>query len=314
MIADEVPQHCLGRAMSVFLVGSLLGAMLAFILGGALLGWTSRTWPEGAALPVIGHVFHWQIVFFALGIPGLLVAAVFFCTVAEPKRKNAADGGMRLSEVIDVMREYRRVYFAIIAGVALVNMGSASATAWYPALLERKYGLQPDAAGIYLAGALVLPGIISALLGGALADRLRQRGHDDAYLRVAFYACMVSFLPFGLAALMPSEQGLAAMAATGTLAGYMTQTLSATALQSISPGGMRATAAGFMTAVVLLVGYGLGPLIVAFLTDYVFRDEGALDYSLAIVVTVSFFVGGLFYFSGRQQLAAVLEQQGDTPA
>ncbi|MEM1112931.1 MAG: MFS transporter [Pseudomonadota bacterium] len=307
MIADEVPPESLGRAISVFSIGSLLGALLAFILGGALLGWATENWPNGLSLPVVGDIYSWQLVFFLLGLPGIVIALLFFATVKEPGRRNVATGEvMTMREVLAFMAAHKRVYVAIIAGVTTVQIGAASATTWMPALLERSFALTPERAGILIAAALVLPGIASALIGGWLADRMRQRGIDDAYLRLAFFSCMIGFLPFGLASIMPTVNGLVAMAALGTLASFMTQTLSMTALQAVSPGTMRATAAAVMSILIALIGYGVGPLIVALITDIIFQDESMLGYSLAIVVTTSFFVAGLFYHQGRADLSAML--------
>lgn len=51
----------------------------------------------------------------------------------------------------------------------------------------------------------------------------------------------------------------------------------------IAPPRMRAQVSALFYFVINLVGLGVGPTAVALLTDYVFRDEAALRYSLALV-------------------------------
>jgi MFS family permease len=60
-----------------------------------------------------------------------------------------------------------------------------------------------------------------------------------------------------------------------------------TALQAITPNRMRATVSALYLLVVNLVGLAAGPVITGALTDYVFRDKGAVGVSAAIVGVVS---------------------------
>jgi MFS family permease len=59
------------------------------------------------------------------------------------------------------------------------------------------------------------------------------------------------------------------------------------ALQLISPNEYRARMTALYFFVVNLIGLGLGPTVIALVTDFGFGDDGALRYSLAIVSAVS---------------------------
>ena len=77
----------------------------------------------------------------------MLLAFVFMLTVKEPPRHNAvSEAPMPLSEVVDFMKQHKRVFIAIYGGLALVQISAGGLAAWMPALMERKYGLAPDAA------------------------------------------------------------------------------------------------------------------------------------------------------------------------
>jgi MFS family permease len=55
------------------------------------------------------------------------------------------------------------------------------------------------------------------------------------------------------------------------------------ALMVITPNQMRGQATAIYYFIISLAGLLIGPTSVALLTDYVFRDESALRYSLAII-------------------------------
>jgi MFS family permease len=58
-------------------------------------------------------------------------------------------------------------------------------------------------------------------------------------------------------------------------------------LQSITPDRMRAQFGAAYQLSLTLVGATLGPFSVALLTDYFFRDEARLGYSMAIVSAIA---------------------------
>lgn len=314
MIADSVPPGSLGKAMSVFSVGALIGSMLAFILGGLILGWADSRYPEGLSLPLMGHIFSWQLAFVLLGLPGLVFALLFALTVREPVRRKDRGRTYSLAEVYATVRRQWRLFLGLSLGGVLTQAacGGAAAT-WFPALIERKYGLAPEEAGPILAGSLVIPGVASAFLGGWLADRARSQGKLDSYATVAMLGALIAVIPFAAASRMPSVTGMAILAALGTLAGYATQPLSIAALQAISAPRMRSTVAALHGTVIVLLGYAIAPFVVAAFTDRVFQDEGALDQSLTIVIATGLSLSALCFAAARKPLAAALGE-GLVPA
>ena len=307
IIADEVPQESLGKAISLYSIGALVGSLLAYILGGLLLGWTESRFAGGVTLPAIGHIFGWQLTFLLLGLPGLGLALIFALTVREPIRRQAAVSSSTLRGVLRFMLKHRALYIALFTGGIVTQAGAAAAATWFPALLARKFGLGPDVAGPVLAGSLAIPGVASAILGGWIADRLRRQGILDSYARLAVYGSVLGFLPFGLSPLMTSVGWLAALAALGTFCNFMTQPLTLSALQAVSPGHMRATVAALYGALSTLLAWGLSPLFVALLTDYAFANEQALDRSVAIVISLCLLMAGAAFQQARAPLSRALQ-------
>ena len=65
-----------------------------------------------------------------------------------------------------------------------------------------------------------------------------------------------------------------------------------------SPNRMRGVATSIGVLIVNLIGLGLGPTAVALTTDFVFRDEHLLRYSLAMVLPCMLTLSALVGFLG----------------
>ena len=59
----------------------------------------------------------------------------------------------------------------------------------------------------------------------------------------------------------------------------------------MTPNRLRAQAVGLYMFTINLIGLGFGPTAVALLTDYLFGDPQMLRYSMAIVGSISCFIG-----------------------
>ncbi|MGH7462539.1 MAG: MFS transporter, partial [Longimicrobiales bacterium] len=73
IIADSFPKSRLGLALGVYSMGSFIGAGLAFLIGGTVIELVTRI--GALELPVLGTVKPWQMTFFIVGMPGVLIAA-----------------------------------------------------------------------------------------------------------------------------------------------------------------------------------------------------------------------------------------------
>ncbi|MFY9571890.1 MAG: MFS transporter, partial [Blastocatellia bacterium] len=84
MITDYFPPRRRATAISVYSMGIYIGSGLAFIVGGLVAGAASaqETWD----LPLVGATRPWQVVFFIVGLPGVLLALLMY-TVREPVRR-----------------------------------------------------------------------------------------------------------------------------------------------------------------------------------------------------------------------------------
>jgi MFS family permease len=145
---------------------------------------------------------------------------------------------------------------------------------------------------------VALGGMLGIVSGGKLADRLRALGRRDADLRVAFVAAVVG-LPFViLFPLAPSASSAAALLVPVTIFMSAPFGVAPAAIQLMMPNRMRAQATAFYLFVINLLGIGLGPTVVAMLTDQVFRDPKSVHLSLMVIGTLSFALAAILLWLG----------------
>jgi MFS family permease len=278
MIADVVPRHRLPRAFAIYNSGVMGGMALSLVLGGLLLGLLADVPP--LRLPGIGVIHNWHLVFMILGLPGLLVAALVLLTVPEPPRKSGhRPGGYPLREVFGFVRGNSAMHLPLLLGVLLMSMQTFGQSAWLPAFYERTYGWGPDVAGPMLGMTSLGSALIGLFAGAQFAEWLGKR-RDDANMWVLFLAQILS-LPFVvIAPLMPNPWlALTFMAAGGVFAGMGGAAYNA-ALQLATPNQMRGQINALYLFTIAAIGGGLGPLLVALLTDFVAQSEASLRYVL----------------------------------
>jgi len=289
MIADLFPPQRLGRALAVYTVGAFAGAGLAYLIGGAVVGAVSGA--SSVMVPVLGEVRSWQLVFFIVGWPGLLVA-LWMLTVREPVRRHVRQAGTETSipaalrDCLRHMRAHWQTYSAHLLGFALLGLVFNATIAWMPSYLIRIFALAPGQAGFWVGIALLVFGTLGVLTGGWLTDRWNAAGHTDAAMRVGL-TCAVCTVPFALSAtLVPSLPTSIALFAGLVFFTSMPFGAAAVAIQIVTPPLMRATASSMYLCVLNLVGLGLGPTLVALFTDYLFGDDAAVGRSMALTAAL----------------------------
>lgn len=288
MLADLFPPERLGRAAAVLNFGFTTGQGLSLILGGAVIHALSST-PQ-VTVPIFGTIHSWQLTFMIVGIPGLLIA-LLLRTVTEPARRGRMSGpvgavrgpakNLPLAEVLRFVVANRRTYGPMFLGLALQTMLAFGAAGWAPTFFVRTYGWTvPEAA---LAQGLIFLFVwpIGLIPGSLIAEWLTKKGYADANLRWTVIVQAI-FVPLAiLTPLMPTAGGAIAMlAAQGFVVAFSIGPQNA-ALQVITPGEMRGQITAFFLFMFNIIGFGLGPSIVAALTDHVFHDDAMLRYSLA---------------------------------
>jgi MFS family permease len=300
MIADSFPEAQRARALSVFFLGLPVGVGLALVVGGWVVQAVSGA-PE-YVLPLVGTVRAWQVAFFVVGLPGILVS-LWMLTVPEPARRHGgAQAGF--GDTLAWMRRHWRAYTSHILGFSALGLVLNTFQIWGPQHLVRVHGFPLAQAGLAIGAIIGVLGTAGILAGGALADRLRQRGHLDATLRVGLVAA-VALVPFGAACtLVASPVAMLLLFAPIGVFSCFAYGAGAAALTVLTPGPMRAQASAIYLLFVNLIGIGLGPLITALLTDYVFGSDLAVGKSVAVVSGVAPTVAAILFAWGLPHFRA----------
>lgn len=301
MIADYFPKEKLGRALAVYQSGALFGAGIAFLVGGAALRLLAPY--EGHVLPVIGVVHVWQLAFFIVGLPGVLIALLML-TVDEPVRRGKIAGeglGMPLRQVFDYMASHSRVLLAIFAGFALLAVPITAVLSWAPTYLHRVLGYSRTDAGFVLGTMLLVLAPAAIYSGGWLIDWLRNRGHDGAPFIVSIGAAL-ALVPLSVFATTSADAGLAmALLAPLIFCSCVSQVAAPAVIQVMVPNEMRAQVSAVWMLVMNLVATIFGPTMVGFVTVYVLADDMAVGDSVAIVNLVSAPVAALILWAGLKR-------------
>jgi MFS family permease len=292
LIADYFPRERLGGAMGVYSMGSFIGSGLAYAVGGWVIGLAERqsTW----MVPMLGSLRGWQVVFLAVGLPGLLIALLVL-TIREPQRHEQRRVTVPFSAFVAYIKANLRAFSCLTLGFALslsVNLGIA---AWLATFLITTHGWSAARSGIVMGLLTVTIGTAGVVTGGRVADWYVRRGQSDGSLRVGVIASL-GMLVFATALpLAPSiTMAITWLVLVNFFAAFPWGAATA-ASAAIVPAEMRAQGIALYAFVVSLVASLLGPVAVAAVTDYVFRDETKLPLALAIVNVVGM-SGAIFFF------------------
>jgi MFS family permease len=309
MIADYFPKEKLGRALGVYQSGAFFGIGIALIFGGLAIRFASTA--DDIRLPLVGIIAPWQLAFMAIGLPGILVAALMFL-VKEPARQGIAlakNNDISLGQAVGFAWQRKRVFLAHYTGFALLAMPMTTLATWVPAYFMRVVGFTPPETGLKLGLIVLICAPIGVISGGWLADSMYKKGRSDAALRVAVMAA-VFMIPVSIVATTIPDPTIALfLAAPFAFGASISMGLAPTALQLITPNRLRAQISAAWMLFLNIITALLGPTAVGAINDVVFGDPMSVGLSIAIVNTVSVILGGLILWTTWKPFRAAVEKQ-----
>jgi MFS family permease len=324
MITDSFPKSKLGMALGVYSSGSFLGGGLAFIIGGAAIAMVQQWGPQ--QWPLIGLVKPWQMTFFMVGLPGVLVALLFIITVKDPERKGLASSAdaqgtsavqaFSFTDVLRYIGGHKVTFAAHYLGFGFMSLSLFALMNWAPAYFLRKYGMSIRDVGLYLGLVVLIGNSAGVLASGWLTDRLTRRGYQDAPMRAGMFGAIGVVIPAALFSQISGFGGSLALLALAMFFASFPLATSAAALQFMAPNQMRAQVTALFFLSMNILGITGGTTLVALCTDYLFRNEMMVGYSMSLVSVFGAVAGalvlgwGLSAFAGTHRELADLDHVG----
>lgn len=284
LLADSFPPRLRATAISVYSMGIYLGSGLALMIGGTVAAWAQT---KGAVdLPLLGETRPWQLIFLVLGAAGVVFVPCLLL-IKEPTRKGKGAGvAVPLGQVAAYIKANRKTVICHNVGFALLSFASYGGAAWIPEFFARTFGWERAEIGLIYGGMVCTSGALGIMLGGRIADWLQKRGRRDAGMRVGIAAAVIGLL-LNSVYLVNDTTWVIVLMAIKVFFVAMPFGVAASAIQEIMPNQMRGQATALYLFVITLIGMGIGPTAVAMVTQYGFRADEMLRYSICIVTGVA---------------------------
>ena len=302
LLADSYPKERLVRAMSVFTLGGTVGGGLAFLVGGMVIDYATHV----GASPLGLDLKPWQFTFIAVGLPGILVAALFLL-VHEPVRRGRSAGAQTsFGEACRYLWGRRADYAPLYTAAMFMAVLSYGALTWFPTHLIRTYGLTPGETGLILGTIHIAGPVCGATLATMLTERFMARGLHDAPLRTISIVAPLAGL-FYMAPLVPSMGLSVGMWFFAVVFNNAYYGVTMATLQTLTPNNLRATNSAMLTLVVSMGGLAVGSALIGGIADSWFADDArGIGNGMAIVGGISALCATLAALRGRKRIGELM--------
>jgi MFS family permease len=278
ILSDLFPIETRGRIMAIFCAAIPVGSALGYVIGG-----------------LVGAHLGWRWAFYLVAPPGLLLGLLCFW---QRDPRVAADHVVQKSrrsirDYLDLFRT--RSYLINCIAMTLMTFVTGGLGFWVPAYL--RYRNQSPDVGMTIFGLItVVAGLVSTLLGGVIADKLRSR-FPGSYFWVSGIGMVIACPIFVVALYVPFPAAWIAMFLAIFFL-FLNTGPSNTALANVSLPAVRATA----FAANIFIIHAFGDVQAFWLLGYI---AGHTNMHVAFLfVSVIIFASGLVWLIGVKYLPA----------
>ncbi len=269
-VAERFPPERRGTTLAIFSLAIPVGSALGYAGGGLL-----------------GTAIGWRSACLAVGLPGLLLAALCLLLPHDPPRPAAPAPLAGYRAVWDV-RTFRMITLAG-AGMTFALGGFA---VWMPTFYHRYFGMSVGAAGTAFGATTVVAGLAGSLIGGWLSDRLR-RTDPAADLLVSGWGLILG-MPLAMAAIAaPTLNASIVLLFLAETALFLNMGPLNAAIVSVIPEDKRSMAFAANIFIIHLLGDAASPALIGLASDRVGLSKAMLGACVALGI------GGAFCLIGR---------------
>ena len=258
LIADTVPADKRSSAIAFYGLGIPIGGLLGLIIGG-----------------IVNDLYGWRAAFMLVGAPGILLAIVLPKIISDPRRSaenvQAAIGDPPAPPALSVREAAREIftskaYLYIFIAASFTAFLSYGKGLWTISFFIRSHGFSTTEAGLAMAVALGMSGIIGTWLGGKMADVFGKR--DKRHLLTLPAIGMTVAAPLLFAGYWVNDWRIAvALLIVPTILNSSYYGPAYGCVQGLVRREARAVAASLVVFGQNLIGLGMGPLLFGVLSD-----------------------------------------------
>jgi MFS family permease len=270
-----------------FIAGGAFGSVLGVAVGGA-----------------VAQAFGWRWAFGAMGVFGLVLAAVYGVVVTEkrldPQRVSTGHGGSAASKERAPLRSLLPQLFSSVSVVcAYVGSGlqlfiAGALISWLPSFFNRYYHLATGKAGA-VAGLFALLIGVGMIGGGLVSDRISQAFPQRKWA-VAISCSLSSLVLLTAAFSLPTGGAQLALLAAGALVCAGTAGPAAAMVANLTPVAISATAFATLTLANSFLGLAPGPSVTGMLADHLgLREALQIIPLISVPAVAAFLLGRRFY-------------------
>ena len=255
IIADYFPPRSRARAIAIYAMGVTLGGALAAAFGGP-----------------IADAFSWREAFIILGLPGIAVGFIVLFTVKEPPRGYSDPPGTPQLEKLGFAATLKKLsgnrsYWINTLAATIVAFVGYGISSFQVSFFVRIHELSISDVALQL----ILPISVSAAagtFGGDFAIEKLSGRYPNAVAWVPGWSLIVSLPLYWIGFTTDSQSTALVMLIVAAFLHYTYLGSQYTIAQGVVDVKARATSIAILLFVVNLIGYGLGPLFVGAISDF----------------------------------------------
>ena len=306
IISDLFPVERRSFPMSIYLMGPYIGQGLSLLFGAQIL----RIYNEPVTLFESIIVQPWQIIFLIIAVPGVILG-LFMFALRDPVRKEVLvsekeESKDSIKEVFAYVIKNIGAYMPLLIGSAFIVVLLYGVQSWVPTFLHRIHGWEHTKIGDQYGLVALFAGSLGVISGPMVEKYLTKLNFNAATIIVCIITAVALTIIGPITFLsLSSDIVLIGIFITSFFI-TLPLALFATSLQNITPNQYRGVVSGLYVFTVNITGYGLGPMVVAFFTDKVFKSEMAIDLSMAAMFLICGPISFFIFYLGRKPFAKAL--------
>jgi MFS family permease len=272
LIADYYPPARRSTALGYYAMGVTLGTLSANFIGG----------------PVATAV-GWRNAFLIIGAAGLVMAVLFRLTVKEPPRGYSDPPGLvrpKKASFGEAMKELgsKTSFWLMAAGATLAAFCGYGITTFQTSFIRRTFDVGQNEVTMLFNVPSAFAASVGVFITGWLAEKMVKR-HPNAIAWLPGIG-LIACVPFYLIGFSAENKWVALFGiCMGALVKYGYLAAQYTIGQGVVGMRTRATATAILLFIINLIGYGLGPFFIGFVSEILFtmqaNAEGFADLARA---------------------------------